>query len=401
MSFFKPLKILISLFALLSCRSRMRAVCSSFVLTGTTRRTQRLPLLPVSSCQLQRSRHPLRLSFPLLLSTVPNPPLPSPPPASFNNGDLVSLRSSDGNGNKDEERVTGIINEQWGGGWYSVELSNGTIVKRRRGDLCLVKSSATVSSTTVGGNAATRPSLFPSPSTTSDPIPTPRIIDLDALLASYTNDSTLRQRDRQQPHFDAATPSHEQLTQLSKIRRWILFTDLHCSPSTLPTTIEILNTICDTAATKQEQHGVLFLGDWWHHRCTIRITLLNAILSTLRTWDNVAPMILIPGNHDQVTLDGSEHGLAPLTNAYQFRDGPGIMILGSPHPVKFMEALFVPHIRRRDVIEAVLTSDVCHSSSSLAAGACRAVFVHADVTGASMNDLVVSTAFRMPVVPTS
>ena len=47
-----------------------------------------------------------------------------------------------------------------------------------------------------------------------------------------------------------------------------------------------------------------------------------------------------------------------------------------------MNALFVPHIRDVTIMESVLSSKQAKESTAL--------FVHADVTGAYMNDLIVS-----------
>jgi hypothetical protein len=94
---------------------------------------------------------------------------------------------------------------------------------------------------------------------------------------------------------------------------------------------------------------------------------------------------MIPGNHDQVTLGGLEHALTPLQNAYFLEQDsgsflPGILIFS--HPTKFHDAFFVPHVRDIGIMQSILQSDSATSSS--------AVFVHADVTGAFMNDLIVS-----------
>lgn len=73
---------------------------------------------------------------------------------------------------------------------------------------------------------------------------------------------------------------------------------------------------------------------------------------------------------------------------------PGILIFS--HPTKFHNAMFVPHIRDIGSMQSVLQSKVSSASS--------AVFVHADVTGAYMNDLIVSThgvapAYFPPNIP--
>jgi DNA repair exonuclease SbcCD nuclease subunit len=120
------------------------------------------------------------------------------------------------------------------------------------------------------------------------------------------------------------------------------------------------------------------------------------VLNVLNEWE--VPMIMIPGNHDQVSLGGQEHALTPLQNAYRIRtnkgDIPGILIFS--HPTKFLGALFVPHIREIGIMQSILQSKTSAASS--------AVFVHADVTGAYMNDLMVSTggvapAYFPPSVP--
>ena len=108
---------------------------------------------------------------------------------------------------------------------------------------------------------------------------------------------------------------------------------------------------------------------------------LNAVLANLRTW--TVPLVLIPGNHDQITLGGRNHGLTPLENAYMLKtaDGivPGPLVLS--YPTKFRNALFIPHIRDVSAMESILQSPQSQSVSSL--------FVHAEVTGAYMNDLIV------------
>jgi DNA repair exonuclease SbcCD nuclease subunit len=146
--------------------------------------------------------------------------------------------------------------------------------------------------------------------------------------------------------------------------------------------------------------GVLFLGDFWHIRGTLRVDCLNAVLAELRTW--TVPMILIPGNHDQVTLGGHSHGLTPLEQSYRVTIThnstmgsttttttiPGPLVIS--HPTKLANALLVPHIRDLAIMESVLQSPLAYSS--------QALFVHADVTGAYMNDMIVSTGGVHPSV---
>jgi DNA repair exonuclease SbcCD nuclease subunit len=46
--------------------------------------------------------------------------------------------------------------------------------------------------------------------------------------------------------------------------------------------------------------GIIFLGDFWHVRGDLKVELLNRILKCLRKWSQ--PVIMIPGNHDQVSF---------------------------------------------------------------------------------------------------
>ena len=112
---------------------------------------------------------------------------------------------------------------------------------------------------------------------------------------------------------------------------------------------------------------------------------MNAVLKAMSTWTR--PSLMIPGNHDQISWSGNEHSLTPLGNAYRIHANgdssvqyPGPMIFS--HPTKFLDALFVPHIRDKAKMQTILSSEEAIASDAL--------FVHADVRGASMNDLILS-----------
>ena len=163
-------------------------------------------------------------------------------------------------------------------------------------------------------------------------------------------------------------------------------------PSTLTTCLQVLDTI--HAAAVERQAGILFLGDWWHHRGFVRVDCLNSVLEAMSNWK--VPCIMIPGNHDQIDWRGAEHALTPLNNAYrinspvhtktndlgkqQYYYYAGPLILS--HPTKFLNAFFIPHTRDKAMMKSILASQAAAQSSAL--------FVHADVKGASMNDLIKS-----------
>lgn len=206
------------------------------------------------------------------------------------------------------------------------------------------------------------------------PPPPPTMINLDAAVAALndTSDTVLSPRDREYL---------KQVELFASISKWLVFTDLHVAPSTLETCLAVLDMVNRLA--EERNAGILFLGDFWHTRGVLRVDCLNAVLQTLNKFKS--PMVLIPGNHDQVTLGGQVHGLTALENAYRTTirntSVPGLLVFN--HPTLFLNAFLVPHIRSPAVMESVLRSKLAHSAS--------AVLVHADVTGASMNDLMVST----------
>jgi DNA repair exonuclease SbcCD nuclease subunit len=233
------------------------------------------------------------------------------------------------------------------------------------------------------------------------------IVDLDSILQSTMHQDRAAARiirDGQQPTTTEngnQSISSETLHQVaschSQYTRWLIFSDLHVMPSTLSTCLRVLHNVHENAV--KSNSGIIFLGDFWHHRGFVRVDCLNAVLRAMETWQ--VPSILIPGNHDQIDWRGSEHALTPLSNAYRIYPPPkkggvdddgggsippppkqyaGPLILS--HPTKFMNALFIPHTRDRETMKSILSSKAAVSSSAL--------FVHADVRGASMNDLITS-----------
>lgn len=232
--------------------------------------------------------------------------------------------------------------------------------------------------------------------------PPPTIHDLDALLLQRAEDPALDIHH----HSNQAAEYWDQVAYFATVPTWVVFTDLHCSAATMDTCLQVLDRVHAIAVARNA--GIVFLGDWWHVRGTLRVDSLNRVLDRLAATYH-QPMVLIPGNHDQVTAALSDnHSLTPLQTAYRvtvpasrnFADAaatdrgavadatdtttattlPGLLIFS--HPTVFHQALWIPHIRSPAILESVLQSD--------AAKAAAAVFCHADVTGASMNDNIVS-----------
>eukprot|EP01132_Coremiostelium_polycephalum_P004210 gene4210-5272_t len=93
----------------------------------------------------------------------------------------------------------------------------------------------------------------------------------------------------------------------------LLFTDLHVSSNTLERTLEVLKSIRLLSSNKKQQEStipVVFLGDFWHQRHSLQVRHIDQLLQEFDHWnrENI-PIIIIPGNHDQVSLDGQVHGV--------------------------------------------------------------------------------------------
>jgi DNA repair exonuclease SbcCD ATPase subunit/DNA repair exonuclease SbcCD nuclease subunit len=318
----------------------------------------------------------------------------------------IVLHSSSNNNKGDPHPTTAsaVLREDRGRGWWTVETEDGTQLKVRSTQFTKrvegskeanVWESSTstrirdyTASTTVASteDAALPERHFSAFSTPSDLVtvtpPPPMIHDVDAVLHAMEDGTDVVQDPAAQEYLQQV--AHH----ANFCRQWVVFTDLHCSSSTLATSLQVLKAV-HAAALARPRTGVAFLGDFWHQRGTLRVDCLNAVLQELQSWS--VPMVMIPGNHDQVTLGGHAHGLTALQNAYrvdtdsdateQQSSVPGPLIFS--YPTLFGGALWIPHVREHGVMESILQSPAAQQAT--------AVLVHADVTGASMNDLLVST----------
>lgn len=144
--------------------------------------------------------------------------------------------------------------------------------------------------------------------------------------------------------------------------RYVLLSDLHVRPATLPAALAALRSAY--AAAVGRGAGIIFLGDWWHVRGALSVAALNAVVRELRTW--TIPVVLVPGNHDQLTLGGREHALTALGAVL----GDDLAVVVDA-PALGMGALWVPFCRERSAFAAAVRAGV-------AAGA-GALFCHVDV----------------------
>ncbi len=110
----------------------------------------------------------------------------------------------------------------------------------------------------------------------------PTIVDLDAVISNQKINIDNIQSKKDIEYM-------EQCVEFTKYKKWVMFTDLHCSPASLNTCLHVLEKVYKVA--KEREAGVLFLGDFWHHRGTVRVDCLNAVLKALSQWD--VPMIMV------------------------------------------------------------------------------------------------------------
>ena len=147
--------------------------------------------------------------------------------------------------------------------------------------------------------------------------------------------------------------------------RYLVFTDLHVDNSRLDRALEVL----DRVGALAEKHDAtpMCLGDFWHLRGHWLVRHVDEVLKRIETW---RPSIFIPGNHDQVSLDGRIHGLNI------FRTMPQHTVMTDPAYDQEYRVAFLPWRERpadqREQFGAMEGDD-------------WTIFAHAEVGGAIAN----------------
>eukprot|EP01041_Mallomonas_annulata_P000110 gene110-158_t len=235
----------------------------------------------------------------------------------------------------------GKIISSGGGGWYNVQIYNdscpdGKIMKVRTTGIKTIDEH----SSTTGLHPKSKILSKPEEASIEKP---PLVYELQPYTAPKLHQST---------------------------EKWIIFSDLHVKESSIETCEAVLDHIQETATSNGA--GVIFLGDFWHVRGSLSVDLLNRVLRCLKKWTQ--PVIFIPGNHDQVSLGGAVHALEPLQYAL-----PPNQVMMLSEPVICLGALWIPYRRDHELMKAILKAGSNHVDVS-------AIFCHADVRGAFMND---------------
>ena len=166
---------------------------------------------------------------------------------------------------------------------------------------------------------------------------------------------------------DALGPDH------ARVRRWVVFSDLHLNRRTSRVCVDVLEAVHREAVARDA--GIAFLGDFWHARGAIPVEPLIDALDAIRSWTR--PCVMIPGNHDQVTAGGGARADAA-------RDGEPERVKIISKPTVWRNALWLPYRRDASVVKNAV--EAAWSVDAEDGRPVRAVFCHADVIGASMNE---------------
>lgn len=146
----------------------------------------------------------------------------------------------------------------------------------------------------------------------------------------------------------------------------ILFADLHLKESTEGPALAVLDEVYKLA--QHDDKHVVFCGDFWHLRYQVSVRLLNLVRERLDRWVLSGLQVdLVPGNHDQVTIDG--------VNALEvLRQGDVIRVWTQPG---VREGLgFVPY-RKDQAQQAADLQKVAFKA--------RMIFGHFGVSGSTMD----------------
>jgi hypothetical protein len=164
----------------------------------------------------------------------------------------------------------------------------------------------------------------------------------------------------------------------------ILFSDLHLSPSTFETCMQILRRILSEANKLNAQ--VYFLGDFFdtvYSKGTLPVDMLNNLMIFFKKEWNVK-LLMFPGNHDYMDAAETEHGLTPFGYCNDL-----ITILDNPRVID--RQLFIPWRRNNQTLKKIITenSDV------------DVIFAHLDIVGFMLNASKISTeGLQMTDLPT-
>lgn len=151
--------------------------------------------------------------------------------------------------------------------------------------------------------------------------------------------------------------------------RYVVFTDLHVSSKTIDRALVLLDRVRETA--KHFSCPVICLGDFWEQRASLTVRHLDLIQREFEKWGaEGVKLIMIPGNHDQVSMDGA-------VNAVRIFDGfEHISVATEPYADPERKLAFIPWREEAGKQEETF---------ALLPGDGWTIFAHAEVKGALAN----------------
>lgn len=147
----------------------------------------------------------------------------------------------------------------------------------------------------------------------------------------------------------------------------LLTADLHLREESADVVLrEVIPGILDLA-TRYDENTVAILGDLWHLRYRVPVSLLNAVAETFEAWG--LNVVLLPGNHDQVDVYGRNamEVLGALPNVEVFSE-----------PTVNASGAFLPYRKDPGLMVEL-------SQKLLAQAAVKILYTHAGVRGAAQN----------------
>lgn len=156
-----------------------------------------------------------------------------------------------------------------------------------------------------------------------------------------------------------------------KFQPWerIAFTDLHVSSKTIVRAIALLAKVRAVCLERGIKTAVC-LGDFWDQRGVLSVRQMHHLQDELERWaDDGLTLEIVPGNHDQVSADGTIHGVRPF-DAYEH-----IEVMTHPVIDEEMGVAFLPW--REDEEEQTAMFEQVPAGYT--------VFAHCEIKGATNN----------------
>ncbi len=151
----------------------------------------------------------------------------------------------------------------------------------------------------------------------------------------------------------------------------VAFTDLHVSARTLERALRVLAAVREEAVARRAK--VVFCGDFWDARGVLNVRQVDALLDEFQRWRAAGvEAVLIPGNHDQVSIDGRIHGIR------LFEPFPNVHVVTEPLLWPERKIAFLPW-REEPAEQSALFERLADQ------GGGWTIFAHAEVEGAMTN----------------